>query len=234
VTGVPTIRPGCGTDARPSGPTGSTGPRVQQRSLSSTPSIVISDAAPGTTYGNHRPHFHRHTRTSPDMVSAVQVHEPTLWAGRYSGLIPPYKRGVTGSNPVAPTRSGHMLILTGNIRGNHRCTPLVWEWWWEWSPRAVAGSSSITRPRHQLLLVSPHRRQSARRPPGSRVGLRLPDPPATAHRRPDRLLQRKDRHRRSPAAAGPNPLLQVTTTHRKPPSLTRGSFHGVCHSPGSI
>jgi hypothetical protein len=57
------------------------------------------------------------------MVSAVQVHEPTLWAGRYSGLIPPYKRGVTGSNPVAPTRSGHMLILTGNIRGNHRCTP---------------------------------------------------------------------------------------------------------------
>ena len=51
-------------------------------------------------------------------------------------------------------------------------------------------------------------------PPGPCLGLRLPDPPAAAHRRPGRLLQRKGRHRprRPPAAAGPNPLLQMTTT----------------------
>jgi hypothetical protein len=41
----------------------------------------ISDAAPGTTCGNHRAHFPR-AKTSPGMVSAVQVHEPTsvAWA----------------------------------------------------------------------------------------------------------------------------------------------------------
>jgi hypothetical protein len=41
----------------------------------------ISDAAPGTTCGNHRADFPR-AKTSPGMVSAVQVHEPTsvAWA----------------------------------------------------------------------------------------------------------------------------------------------------------
>jgi site-specific recombinase XerD len=38
------------------------------------------------------------------MVFAVQMHEPTRRAGRNPCRIPPYKRGVTGSNPVAPTR----------------------------------------------------------------------------------------------------------------------------------
>jgi hypothetical protein len=31
--------------------------------------------------------------------------------------LKPIKRGATGSNPVAPTRSGYMLILMGNIGG---------------------------------------------------------------------------------------------------------------------
>ena len=38
------------------------------------------------------------------MVSAVQLHELTPGAGRNPQPISPYKRGVTGSNPVAPTK----------------------------------------------------------------------------------------------------------------------------------
>ena len=62
------------------------------------------------------------------MVLAVRVHEPPLKAEHDSDLIPPYKRGVTGSNPVAPTKSfqlgGLFETLIGNsvtTAGNHRC-----------------------------------------------------------------------------------------------------------------
>jgi hypothetical protein len=65
---------------------------------------VISCDAPGTTCGNHRAYSSRHPGASPDMVFAVQMLEPTRKAGRNPYRIPPYKRGVTGSNPVAPTR----------------------------------------------------------------------------------------------------------------------------------
>jgi hypothetical protein len=66
--------------------------------------IVISGAAPGTTCGNHRANYPRHLRASSGMVFAVQMHEQTRKAGCNPYLIPPYKRGVTGSNPVAPTK----------------------------------------------------------------------------------------------------------------------------------
>jgi hypothetical protein len=65
--------------------------------------MQIPDAAPGTTSGNHRVHFPGHLGTSPGMVTAARVHEPPLKAEHDSDLISPYKRGVTGSNPVAPT-----------------------------------------------------------------------------------------------------------------------------------
>jgi len=42
--------------------------------------IVISDATPGTTCGNHRANLPRHSRTFPAMVSAGQVDELTSWA----------------------------------------------------------------------------------------------------------------------------------------------------------
>ena len=60
---------------------------------------------PGTTCGNHRANYPRHLRASPGMVFAVQMHEPNRKAGCNPYLIPPYKRGATGSNPVAPTRA---------------------------------------------------------------------------------------------------------------------------------
>jgi hypothetical protein len=90
--------------------------------------------APGTTCGNHRANYPRHPGTSQGMVFAVQVHEPTRRAGRNRCRIPPYKRGVTGSNPVAPTRflqlDGLFETLIGypvTTAGNHRCTHRVWE-----------------------------------------------------------------------------------------------------------
>ena len=43
------------------------------------------------------------------MVFAVQMHEPTRKAECNPYLIPPYKRGVTGSNPVAPTRENYLV-----------------------------------------------------------------------------------------------------------------------------
>jgi hypothetical protein len=68
------------------------------------------------------------------MVFAVQVHEPTRKAGRNPYFIPPYKRGVTGSNPVAPTRflqlDGLFETLIGDLvttAGNHRCCSLTGE-----------------------------------------------------------------------------------------------------------
>ena len=79
--------------------------------------------------GNHRANYPRHPGTSQGMVFAVQVHEPTRRAGRNRYRIPPYKRGVTGSNPVAPTRfvqlDGLFETLIGDpvtTGGNHRCT----------------------------------------------------------------------------------------------------------------
>ena len=81
---------------------------------------AIPDAAPGTTSGNHRAHFPRHLRTSPGMVLAVRVHEPPLKAEHDSDLIPPYKRGVTGSNPVAPTR---FLQIDGSLAASKVSVP---------------------------------------------------------------------------------------------------------------
>ena len=45
-----------------------------------------------------------HPRASTGTVFADQMNEPTRGAGRIPCRIPPYKRGVTGSNPVAPTK----------------------------------------------------------------------------------------------------------------------------------
>ncbi len=62
------------------------------------------------------------------MVSAGQMRETAREAGRNPYRIPPYKRGVTGSNPVAPTRflqlGGLIETLIGGsvtTAGNHRC-----------------------------------------------------------------------------------------------------------------
>src|SRR6185437_11891494 len=52
----------------------------------------------------------------------------------------------------------------------------------------------------QRLLVGPGRRNRAQ---GPGLGLRLPDPPAAAHRRPGRLLQREGRHLPRRRATGP-------------------------------
>jgi hypothetical protein len=65
---------------------------------------AISDAAPGTTCGNHHAHSPRHLRTSHGMVFAVKAHEPTPEPGRDPGPISPYKRDAGGSNPPAPTK----------------------------------------------------------------------------------------------------------------------------------
>ena len=87
-----------------------------------------SATAPGTTCGNHRANYPRHPGTSQGMVFAVQVHEPARRAGRNPCRIPPYKRGVTGSNPVAPTRflqlDGLFKTLIGDP-GNHSREPPV-------------------------------------------------------------------------------------------------------------
>jgi hypothetical protein len=62
------------------------------------------------------------------MVLAVRVPEPPLKAEHDSDLISPYKRAVTGSNPVAPTKflqlDGLFETLIGGqvtTAGNHRC-----------------------------------------------------------------------------------------------------------------
>jgi hypothetical protein len=49
------------------------------------------------------------------MVFAVQLHELIAGAGAQSFPISPYKRGVTGSNPVAPTRqnAGGLIMKPG-------------------------------------------------------------------------------------------------------------------------
>jgi hypothetical protein len=60
-------------------------------------------AVPGTTYGNHRPHFHRHLRASRGMVFAVQVYEPTCGLGAILGFFRLTSEGFVGSNPTAPT-----------------------------------------------------------------------------------------------------------------------------------
>ena len=88
----------------------------------------ISDAAPGTTCGNHRAHFPRHLRTFPGIVFAVQLHELIAMAGARSFPFSPYKRGGGGSNPPAPTKflqlDGLFETLIGDpvtTAGNHRC-----------------------------------------------------------------------------------------------------------------
>jgi hypothetical protein len=64
---------------------------------------AIPGAAPGTTYGTT-------VRTSPGTpghlkawFSQVKFISPPFVAGQIPGLVSPYKREVTGSNPVAPT-----------------------------------------------------------------------------------------------------------------------------------
>ena len=67
----------------------------------------------------------------------------------------------------------------------------------------------------ERLLVGARRRRAAPRP---RVGLRLPDPPAAADRRTDRLLQREGRRRRRRRAppSAEDALLQMTRAFRAP------------------
>jgi len=122
---------------------------MRWRALVPVPSCrPISDAAPGTTCGNHRANFPRHLRASPGIVFAVQLHELIAIAGVRSFPISPYKRGVTGSNPVAPTRfpqlGGLFETLIGDpvtTAGNHRCMLLDGEG----CPAAMAASPSTTR-----------------------------------------------------------------------------------------
>src|SRR5713101_5757400 len=64
----------------------------------------------------------------PAWFSQFKCVNPTLRAGRDPQPISPYKRGVTGSNPVAPTRfsqlGGLFETLIGDpvtTAGNHRC-----------------------------------------------------------------------------------------------------------------
>jgi hypothetical protein len=56
--------------------------RCEWRALLLCPAIVISDAAPGTTFGNHRAPFPRNLRTFPGIVFAAQLHELIVWLGR--------------------------------------------------------------------------------------------------------------------------------------------------------
>jgi len=88
VAGVPAIQPGATPIARRQDPTrfrseGSTdavarGQLMRWRALVPMPSYrPISDAAPGTTFGNHRANSPRHVRTSPGMTFAVQLYELT-------------------------------------------------------------------------------------------------------------------------------------------------------------
>ena len=50
------------------------------------------------------------------MVSAVQMRELAWKSWPYPYLIPPYKRGVTGSNPVAPTRQNIVSVVIRSER----------------------------------------------------------------------------------------------------------------------
>jgi len=52
------------------------------------------------------------------MVFAVQMHEPTLRAGRIPYRIPPYKREAGGSNPPAPTKFSQLDGLFGTLIGD--------------------------------------------------------------------------------------------------------------------
>jgi hypothetical protein len=67
--------------------------------------IAISATLPGTTFGNHRADSCGHPGASAGRVSAGRSHRATLRPGAILTSFSPYKRGVTGSNPVAPTRS---------------------------------------------------------------------------------------------------------------------------------
>jgi hypothetical protein len=88
----------------------------------------ISDAAPGTTCGNHRAHFPRHLRTSPGMVFAVQLHEltPEGWTrslihfalqARSRWFEP------TCAHQVFAARWPFETLIGGQVTtaGNHRC-----------------------------------------------------------------------------------------------------------------
>ena len=102
--------------------------------------VVISGAAPGTTCGNHRANYPRHLRASSGMVFAVQMHERARKAGRNPYLIPPYKRGGTGSNPVAPTRysqlGGLFEMLIAEPSNHSREPPVHPSWYGGGCPRA--------------------------------------------------------------------------------------------------
>ena len=107
--------------------------------------------------------------------SQVKRMKPALRAGLYCGLVSPYKRGVTGSNPVAPTKylqlDGLFETLIGGpvtTAGNHRTCSTTREA----CPAAVAASCD-----HQ---GTPRRRQA---PVGTGTAGGLQDP-----RRPTWLM----------------------------------------------
>ena len=118
--GSPSHPGGCDSDSLPPGPNSLFKRGVKPTPVAGAPSCaelsVISGAALGTTCGNHRAYSPRHFRAPPGMVFAVQMHEPIRKTGRNSYCIPPYKRGVTGSNPVAPTglSSKRRCLTCGN------------------------------------------------------------------------------------------------------------------------
>jgi hypothetical protein len=97
-TGVPAIQPGATPIVPPPEPNSLSRRGVNRCGRGALLPMprhrAISDAAPGTTCGNHRANLPRHPRASPGMVCAVQMHEPTRKAGRNPHGIPPYKRGV--------------------------------------------------------------------------------------------------------------------------------------------
>ena len=129
--GSPSHPAGCDSDSLPPGPNsllseGSTS--TWWRALLPMPGCRDFRCWAGNHLRNHRANYPRHPGASSGMVFAVQMHEPTRKAGRNPYPVSPYKRGVTGSNPVAPTKflqlDGLFETLIGGpvtTAGNHRC-----------------------------------------------------------------------------------------------------------------
>ncbi len=98
---------------------------MRWRALVPMPSYhPISDADPGTTFGNHRANFPRHPGASPGMVFAVQLLELTPRAATRSlSLFALQARGHRFSSPV-PTRWLTSRRSINGPRGAAASTPM--------------------------------------------------------------------------------------------------------------
>ena len=66
--------------------------------------------ASGATCGSHPAYSSRHSQASSGRVSAAQERRLILRAGAILSLFSPYKRGVAGSIPAAPTPKSQVSI----------------------------------------------------------------------------------------------------------------------------